>query len=103
MSEAPGATVVRLCGSLVVEISGRRLEGALPSRQGRLVFAYLVLHRGRPVGRDELIDALWPRRAPPSPDTLLTGLLSRLRGGLPAGVLQGRAHLSLRLPSDPWI
>jgi DNA-binding SARP family transcriptional activator len=74
---------------LVVQLSGRRLEGALPSRQGRLVFACLVLNRGRPVSRDELIDALWPGRAPQSPAALLTGLLSRLRRVLPGGVLEG--------------
>jgi DNA-binding SARP family transcriptional activator/tetratricopeptide (TPR) repeat protein len=98
----PG-TVVRLCGPLVVEIAGERLDSAFPSRQGRLVFAYLVLNRGRPVSRDELIEALWPDRAPDSADVLLTGLLSRLRGALPSGMIEGRSQLSLRLPTDAWV
>ena len=101
--EGQAGTVVRLCGPLVLEIRGRRVEAALPSRQGRLVFAYLVLHRARAVSRDELIEALWPGRAPASPGTLLTGLLSRLRRALPAGVLEGRSQLALRLGPDTWI
>jgi len=98
-----GATVIRLCGLLVVELNGRRLERMLPSRQGRMVFAYLVLQRGRPVSRDELIEALWPEQPPASPEALLTGLLSRLRNVLPVGVLTGRSQLSLQLGPDAWI
>jgi DNA-binding SARP family transcriptional activator len=52
-------TRVHLCGRLVVRIEGRRVEEALPSRQGRLLFAYLALTRARPVTREELTDALW--------------------------------------------
>lgn len=95
--------MVRLCGPLVVNIDGRAIESRLPSRQGRMVFAYLVLHRARPVSRDELIEALWPRRGPSSPETLLTALLSRLRGALPRGALEGRRQLSLRLAPDAWV
>ena len=101
--ERRSGTVVRLCGPLVVEMGGDRLESAFPSRQGRLVFAYLVLNRGRPVSRDELIEALWPGRAPDSADTLLTGLLSRLRRALPSGTIEGRSQLSLLLATDAWV
>jgi DNA-binding SARP family transcriptional activator len=101
--EAQGATAIRLCGPLVVEIAGRRVEAGLPSRQGRMVFAYLLLSRRRPVSRDELAEALWPDRAPAAVQTLLTELLSRVRSALPAGVLQGRAQLSLELPADAWV
>ena len=101
--ETRKATVVRLCGPLVVEVDGRRLERALPSRQGRLVFAYLVLHRRQPVSRDTLIEALWPGRVPAAAASLLTGLLSRLRRVLPAGALEGRSQLSLRLGPDAWV
>ena len=40
-------------------VGGERLEDALPGNQGRLLFAYLVLHRDRPVRRDELLEVLW--------------------------------------------
>jgi DNA-binding SARP family transcriptional activator len=96
-------TVIRLCGSLAAEFDGRRIERALPGRQGRMVFAYLVLHRARTVSRDELIEALWPDTAPESAGALLTGLLSRLRRALPAGTIGGRARLSFTLPADAWI
>jgi predicted ATPase len=67
------------------------------------VFAYLVLHRHRSVPRDELLEVLWPARAPEAPDAALTALLSRLRSVLPPGALEGRAQLALRLGPDAWI
>jgi DNA-binding SARP family transcriptional activator len=48
---------VHLCGRLEVAWDGERLEGALPGRQGRLLFAFLTLHRERLVRRDELVEA----------------------------------------------
>src|SRR5689334_19442067 len=102
-SERREGTTIRLCGPLVVEVSGERFEAALPSRQGRLAFAYLVLHRGRAVSRGELVSALWPGQPPAGAQTLLTQLLSRLRRALPDGMLQGRSQLSLQLDSDAWV
>ena len=52
--------MIRLCGPLTASLSGRPVESALPSRQGRELFALLVLERRRAVAREELIDALWP-------------------------------------------
>ena len=46
MERAP-QTYVQLCGHLVVELRGCRLEQRLPSRQGRILFAYLVLEQPR--------------------------------------------------------
>ena len=40
------------------------MERGLPGRQGRLLFAYLVLNRDRGCPRDELIDVLWPEDPP---------------------------------------
>src|SRR5262249_31537034 len=50
---------IQVCGRVAIERDGQRLEGALPGRQGRLIFVYLVAHRLRPLTRDELADALW--------------------------------------------
>jgi DNA-binding SARP family transcriptional activator len=47
-----------------VAVDGLRIEGALPGRGGRLLFAYLVLNRGRPLLRDELLMAGWGQDAP---------------------------------------
>ena len=88
---------IRLCGPLELRIAARSLAHALPSRQGRIAFAYLVLHRTRAVSRDELIEALCPDAHAANPETLLTALLSRLRHALPPGTLEGRAQLTLAL------
>jgi hypothetical protein len=45
-------------------MDGRRIDQALPGRQGRLLFAYLVVNRAQPIARSEVADALWPERAP---------------------------------------
>src|SRR6476660_2621715 len=46
---------IQLCGRYVADIDGSRIEDALPGRLGRIVFAYLVLNRGRPLPRDTLV------------------------------------------------
>ncbi len=97
-------TRIRVCGRLTVELQGRRLEDDLRGRQGRLLLAYLVLHRDRPVRRDELAEALWAGTdAPAGYDSLLAPPLSRLRKTLGPGVLEGRSELQLMLPDDAWI
>ena len=99
-----GSARIHLCGRLVVEWDGERLERDLPGRQGRLLFAYLVLNRDRPVRRDELIEALWSEEGPPpTGDSLLAPPLSRLRKAIGASRLEGRGELSLTLPEDAWI
>src|SRR3954451_9677840 len=88
-------TRIELCGRLLVEIDGEGLQTALPGRQGRLLFAYLVLNRDRPVRRDELVDALWSENGQPeSAEALLRPPLSRLGKALGPGRLEGphRAH-----------
>ena len=94
---------IQLCGTLAVELDGRRIDRDLPGRQGRLLLAYLVLHRLRPVRRDELIDALWPRTPPTAADTALRALISKLRRLLPDGVLDGRTDLRLHLPTGAFV
>jgi DNA-binding SARP family transcriptional activator len=83
---------VQLCGRLAVVVEGRRVETELPGRQGRLLFAYLALHRLRPVERAELLEALWPDGR----DGGLAPLLSKLRRVVP---LEG-TRLAL---DDAWV
>jgi DNA-binding SARP family transcriptional activator len=97
------ATRIQLCGMLAVEIEGRRCEDELPGRQGRLLFIYLVVNRARQVARRELLDVLWPDELPPTAETTLTGVLSRLRHVVGENVLRGREQLRLVLPADAWI
>jgi DNA-binding SARP family transcriptional activator len=73
-------------------------SAALPGRQGRLLFAYLVINRDRDCGRTELIDVLWPEHPPAAADTALSALLSKLRRALGEGALAGRSELRLTPP-----
>jgi DNA-binding SARP family transcriptional activator/tetratricopeptide (TPR) repeat protein len=96
-------TRIQLCGRLSVEIDGAELGGSLRGKQVPLLLAYLVMNRQRPVGREELIGALWPDNAPRSQDGALRTLLSRLRSSLGAEVLTGRDELVLELPEPAWV
>ena len=101
---------VSICGRLVIE-SGEHVvdEAALPGRLGRRLWAYLVLNRRRPVGRGELIAALWGDAEPDAADASLNALVSRIRGAL-ARAPDGGAELrgatgsySLVLPADAFV
>jgi DNA-binding SARP family transcriptional activator len=94
---------IQLCGTLAVEITRQRIDGRLPGRQGRLLITYLVLHRLRTVRRDELVDALWPDKAPAAADAALSALLSKLRRLLPEGTLEGRGDVRLTLPASAHV
>lgn len=94
---------IQLCGRFVLELDGRRIDAQLPSRQGRLLFAYLALNRDRAASRDELTDAMWPYAAPADAASALTVLVSKLRSALTAEMLSGRGELRLNLPPDARI
>jgi len=94
-------TVLRLCGGVELEIAGRSVAGALPSGQATALLAYLAISEA-PLGRDELIDALWPLGSPTDPQAVLSTLLSRLRRVLGSEALAGRRQLELRLPQPVW-
>lgn len=95
--EADG-TRVQLCGAFAVELSGRRVDGLLPGRQGRLLFAYLVLSRHQRVPRDALVDALWGETPPGSAATALNALVSKVRAAVGQDVVRGRTELQMVLP-----
>ena len=80
-----------------VRVAARDATAGLPGRQGRLLFAYLVVNRGRACPRGELIDVLWPEEPPGAADTALSALLSKLRRALGEGALSGRSELQLTL------
>jgi DNA-binding SARP family transcriptional activator len=96
-------TRIQLCGRLVAELDGRRIEQDLPGRQGRLLFAYLVTNRTQTTARHELADALWPERAPTAVDSAISALLSKLRRIVGSERLEGRSRLQLLLPEHSWI
>ena len=96
-------TRIQLCGHFVASIGGRRIEQELPGRQGRLLFAYLIVNRDRLATRDELAEALWPDVLPSAPGLALSALLSKLRRLLPEGALEGRTQIRLKLGSAAMV
>jgi len=98
-----GATRIQLCGRLVVELHGRRVEDALPGAKGRLLFAYLVLNRDRRMSRDELLSAVYGEEASPEQHPNLSVLLSKLRSVIGQELLAGRSEIELLLPRDAFV
>lgn len=98
-----GPTRIQLCGRLKADVVGRHVTPELRGRQGRVLLAYLVMNRGRPLSRDELIAAIWPQRPPADPAAALRTQLSRLRSALGSDALAGRDAVELHLPVDTWI
>jgi SARP family transcriptional regulator, regulator of embCAB operon len=96
-------TRVQLCGAFVVELSGRRVDQEFPGRQGRLLFAHLVLSRPHPVARDALAEVLWGGRPPAAASGALNALVSKVRAATGADVLRGRGELSVVLPEPALV
>jgi DNA-binding SARP family transcriptional activator len=93
---------IQICGRLVVERDGERLDSRLPGRQGRLLFSYLVVNRHRFIPRDEVAEALWREPDPAAIDARLNPLLSKLRRVFGADAVDGRSTLRLCLP-EAWV
>ena len=78
----------------------------LGGERARLVFALLVLRRARPLTRDELADAVWEERLPPTWRPALRNVLTRVRAFVRetgAGVelvSDAAGCYRLRLPED---
>lgn len=71
---------IQLTGELRVEANGRVLDASsLGGERARLVFALLVLRRDAPLTRDELAEAVWEDRLPPTWRAALRNVLSRVR------------------------
>lgn len=94
---------IQLCGHFVVDIDGSRIEEALPGRKGRVLFAYLVLNRGRAVPRGELLMAGWGQDVSAEAGSALSVSLSKLRHGLGADRLRGRAEVELLMPAATFV
>ncbi len=99
----PRATRIQLCGRLVVELDGRRVEDALPGSKGRLLFVFLVLNRDRRTSRDELLTAVYGEEASPEQHPSLSVLLSKLRSVIGRNLLAGRSEIELVLPPDAFV
>lgn len=109
MQSCAASLRIQLCGQLAVE-RGRAFipEDAFPARQGRRLWAFLVLNRRRPIGRGDVADAVWGEGMPDTWDDALSVLVSRLRRTLRPVVgpcrepviLGGEGRYRLALPSE---
>jgi DNA-binding SARP family transcriptional activator len=98
-----GGTRIQLCGRLVVQLEGARVENRLPGAKGRLLFGYLVLSRARRMTRDELLIAVWGDDATPEQTSSLSVLLSKLRAVVGPKMLTGRSEIELVLARDVFV
>ena len=94
---------IRLCGSLTLQVGNDHREHQLAGRQRQLLFAYLVLHRDRPVRRDELLDAVRAADGSVPGPSVLPPVLSRLRTVVEPARLDGRTTVTLTLPEGSWV
>ena len=105
MTLAPAPpTRIQLCGPTVIEMAGQRVDGPLPGRQGRVLFAYLVLE----IGTGSPVATNWPRRCGPSScpaasETAVNALLSKLRKAIGQDVIDGRSSVRLRWTTAAWV
>ena len=106
---APDARIY-LCGRVTVERNGRVLtDAALGGRQARLLFAFLGTRRTQPASKAQLIEAIWGSGTPPSVETAINALVSKLRAALrelgvprPHGVASDVSTYQFVVPSA-WI
>ena len=84
-------------------MAGESREELLHGRQGRLLFAFLVLRRHDPVTRDALVEAIWGEEGVPPSDGALAPVLSRLRRAVAPATIEGRDAIVLALPEPAWV
>lgn len=86
-------------------------ERGFRGKQGRLIFAYLVSERSRPVAKEELASVLWPEDQSEAWEAALSALTSRLAALISSAGLEEQGmsfsrqfgQYQLRLPSDGWV
>ena len=104
---------IYVTGRVAVEVDGQVVidERLFRGKQGRLLFAYLVSERSRPVAKEELASVLWPDQQSDTWEAALSALTSRLAALLSSEGLETLGmsfsrqfgQYQLRLPSDAWV
>jgi SARP family transcriptional regulator, regulator of embCAB operon len=101
---------VYLTGRVRIESAGRLIdEQRFPARQGRVLFAYLMCRRHRPLTRNELAEVVWPDTLPSSWEVALNALVSKLRvllkgvRGSPLKVISAFGTYVVEVGDDVWI
>ena len=95
----PSELRYRILGPLHVDTGAR--EVAITAGRDRVVLALLLLHAGRIVGVEELIDAVWDDNPPATARGQLQTCVSRLRRTLPqAKILTNPAGYGIEAGGD---
>lgn len=99
---------ILICGTLLVERDAVEVhERRLPGPHGRRLLAYLAIARDRPVGRDEVAEAIWGEAVPDAWHESLSALASRSRAALrPIRGIELRGEVgryALVVPPDTFI
>lgn len=102
---------IHLSGHVALEGPAETVHAPdFPGRQGREVFAFLVMNRRAPVPRSDIAAAIWGERFPTSWDAALSAIVSKLRVQFSRAGLDGARALrsadgcyQLDLPSESWI
>ena len=81
---ASPVVVARLLGPFEAQVNGRPVED-LPHRKAKAILKYLLLHRGRPVAKEVLMETFWPAAAADAARNSLNVAIHRLRCALPGG------------------
>jgi len=106
-----GPLRIYLAGNVALE-RGEVLmpERVLPGRQGRLALALLVTERRSGLSVEEIADVLWNGAPPPSWNTALRAIISKLRSQIAeygfddaVAIESAFGCYQLRLPSEAWI
>ncbi len=88
-----GSLEIRVLGGFDVARDGVPIPGsAWRSRQARTLLKLLAARHGRPMGREELCETLWPGDDPTRTGHRLSVLLSTLRGALDPTKQHGTEH-----------
>jgi two-component SAPR family response regulator len=104
---------VYVTGRVAVEVDGQVVidERRFRGKQGRMLFAYLVCERSRPVAKEELASVLWPDEQSDAWEAALSALTSRLAAPLASEGLEDLGmsfsrqfgQYQLKRPSDGWV
>jgi DNA-binding SARP family transcriptional activator len=87
VSEPVDRLHVDVLGPMRVRDAASGREATPDGPRPRRLLALLVLHRGRSVSTDALVETLWPTNPPRDPTAALHNQVSRLRKALPEGVV----------------
>jgi DNA-binding SARP family transcriptional activator len=92
---AAGGLQVSMLGSLDVRVGGERIsDRAWRTSKAKELFSLLLMHRDRALGRDEIIERLWPETEPGSGISNFHFTVHALRKAL--GTMKGAAAPTVR-------